>query len=161
MQISSSLRHAPSQRPQRLSISLCSSIAQHSMVLPSFPHCSSPPPSLLILPLSALLTFYVDIMGALSKSLAGQASLFTSRDHHNLVRARNLRRMSFAIWSGSVDQYATTLPTIQEKLVEALKTAHASVLRIPPSLPVTLPLTSLLLSLSCNLLVPRFDMCPT
>lgn len=78
-----------------------------------------------------MLILRTDIMKALSKSLAGQASMmFSSRDHENLQRARHLRRMSFSIWSGTVDQYSSTLPTIQEKLVESLKIPHAPVLRI-------------------------------
>lgn len=72
-----------------------------------------------------------DILKALSKSLAGQASMmFASRDQENLQRARHLRRLSFVIWSGAQDQYTSSLPTIQEKLVEALKISHAAVLRI-------------------------------
>lgn len=67
----------------------------------------------------------------LSKSLAGQASMmFVGRDQENLLRARHLRRLSFIIWSGGEDQYISTLPTIQEKLVEALKISNAPVLRI-------------------------------
>lgn len=32
-----------------------------------------------------------------------------------------LRRLTFVIWSGTVDQYLPQLPNIQEKLVELLK----------------------------------------
>lgn len=56
--------------------------------------------------------------------------MFASRDQENLQRARHLRRLSFAIWSGATDQYTSTLPTIQEKLVDALKINNAPVLRI-------------------------------
>jgi hypothetical protein len=71
------------------------------------------------------------MMKALGKSLAGQATMmFVGRDHENLLRARHMRRLSFVIWSGALDQYISTLPTFQEKLVEALKISNATVLRI-------------------------------
>ncbi len=57
--------------------------------------------------------------------------MFVGRDHENLVRARHLRRLSFCVWSGNLDQYLSILPSIQEKLVEALKINNAPVLRIP------------------------------
>ncbi|KAJ3234832.1 hypothetical protein HDU81_001102 [Chytriomyces hyalinus] len=54
-------------------------------------------------------------------SVASSSSLFASREQELLLRISSLRRISFLIWSGSVDQFLPQLPQIQEKLVEVLK----------------------------------------
>ncbi|KAG0295715.1 hypothetical protein BGZ98_001266 [Dissophora globulifera] len=61
----------------------------------------------------------VELLGRISTSSATPA-LFTGRDQA-LNRALMLRRLSFVIWCGSVDQYLPQLPNVQEKLVELLK----------------------------------------
>ncbi|KAG0088885.1 hypothetical protein BGZ92_005611, partial [Podila epicladia] len=60
-----------------------------------------------------------ELLGRISTSPT--SALFTSRDQESLNRALMLRRLSFVIWSGTVDQYLPQLPNIQEKLVELLK----------------------------------------
>ena len=41
------------------------------------------------------------------------------------MRARNIKRIAFAIFSGEMDKYSGYVTGIQEKLLEALKLAHA------------------------------------
>ncbi|KAG0365844.1 hypothetical protein BGZ54_006153 [Gamsiella multidivaricata] len=60
-----------------------------------------------------------ELLGRISPSPT--SALFTSRDQESLNRALMLRRLSFVIWCGSVDQYLPQLPNVQEKLVELLK----------------------------------------
>ncbi|KAF8965668.1 hypothetical protein BGZ46_000564 [Entomortierella lignicola] len=61
----------------------------------------------------------VELLGRISTSPT--SALFTSRDQESLNRALMLRRLTFVIWCGSVDQYLPHLPNVQEKLVELLK----------------------------------------
>ncbi|KAG9326517.1 hypothetical protein KVV02_007666 [Mortierella alpina] len=61
----------------------------------------------------------VELLGRISTSPT--SALFTSRDQESLNRALMLRRLTFIIWCGTVDQYLPQLPNIQEKLVELLK----------------------------------------
>ncbi|KAF9975535.1 hypothetical protein BGZ73_000795 [Actinomortierella ambigua] len=61
----------------------------------------------------------VELLGRISTSPS--STLFTSRDQESLNRALMLRRLSFVIWCGTLDQYLPQLPLIQEKLVELLK----------------------------------------
>ncbi|KAF9430127.1 hypothetical protein BGZ94_008233 [Podila epigama] len=60
-----------------------------------------------------------ELLGRISTSPT--SALFTSRDQESLNRALMLRRLTFVIWSGTMDQYLPQLPNIQEKLVELLK----------------------------------------
>ncbi|KAI1316511.1 hypothetical protein EDD11_009924 [Mortierella claussenii] len=60
-----------------------------------------------------------ELLGRISTSPS--SALFTSRDQESLNRALMLRRLTFVIWCGSMDQYLPQLPNIQEKLVELLK----------------------------------------
>ena len=63
----------------------------------------------------------------LSKSLlTHQASMmFVSKEQEDRMRARNIKRLSFVLYSGEVDKYNTQLSWIQEKLVDALKLSDA------------------------------------
>ncbi|KAJ3070565.1 hypothetical protein HDU98_006459 [Podochytrium sp. JEL0797] len=54
-------------------------------------------------------------------SAANSSSIFVSRDQELQMRVYSVRRLSFLIWCGTVDQYLPQLPLIQEKLVEILK----------------------------------------
>eukprot|EP00339_Tiarina_fusa_P002250 CAMPEP_0117019298 /NCGR_PEP_ID=MMETSP0472-20121206/14831_1 /TAXON_ID=693140 ORGANISM="Tiarina fusus, Strain LIS" /NCGR_SAMPLE_ID=MMETSP0472 /ASSEMBLY_ACC=CAM_ASM_000603 /LENGTH=295 /DNA_ID=CAMNT_0004724233 /DNA_START=979 /DNA_END=1866 /DNA_ORIENTATION=+ len=51
--------------------------------------------------------------------------VFVSKEQENLLRARNIKRMAFVLLAGEFDQYATSLPLIQEQLFDSLKLAHA------------------------------------
>jgi hypothetical protein len=46
-----------------------------------------------------------------------------------LVRSLNLRRLSYVILSGTSNKYLTQLPSIQEKLVDVLKSSAAPVVQ--------------------------------
>jgi len=73
----------------------------------------------LIIVFPRVLMFYGYFIGRISTSPT--SALFTSRDQESLNRALMLRRLSFVIWCGTVDQYLPQLPNVQEKLVELLK----------------------------------------
>ncbi|KAG9286705.1 hypothetical protein G9A89_012255 [Geosiphon pyriformis] len=62
---------------------------------------------------------FAEILGRISTSPAN--TLFTSKDQESYNRALNLRRLSFIIYCGKMDQYLSQLPIVQEKLVELLK----------------------------------------
>jgi hypothetical protein len=51
--------------------------------------------------------------------------MFVSKEQENLMRARNIKRLSFVLYSGEIDLYQSHLSWIQEKLVEALKLPDA------------------------------------
>ncbi|KAJ2716111.1 hypothetical protein H4R19_000830 [Coemansia spiralis] len=74
--------------------------------------------------LRALLTSdkdkFADLLAKVSSSSTGPA-LFANREHEAHMRAIALRRLSFVIWAGTVNRYLPSLPHIQEKLVEILK----------------------------------------
>ncbi|ORY00279.1 hypothetical protein K493DRAFT_392010 [Basidiobolus meristosporus CBS 931.73] len=57
----------------------------------------------------------------LGKITASPSALFSSKEQEMLNRVQMLRRLSFIIFSGTHDQYLSILPTIQEKLVELVK----------------------------------------
>ena len=48
--------------------------------------------------------------------------VFISREQDILNRARQLKRISFVVFSGTTDQYMTAIGAMQEKIVEAFKT---------------------------------------
>ena len=54
-------------------------------------------------------------------SSVGSTSLFLSKDYEFYMRLCSLRRLSFVLWSGPVDEFLPQLPSIQEKLVKILK----------------------------------------
>ncbi|KAI8088322.1 Dopey, N-terminal-domain-containing protein [Thamnidium elegans] len=51
-------------------------------------------------------------------------TFFSNKDQESLNRSLNLRRLSFVLFAGTVDQYVPQLPVIQEKIVELLKLDH-------------------------------------
>ncbi|KAJ2874088.1 hypothetical protein GGH93_002679 [Coemansia aciculifera] len=64
----------------------------------------------------------------LAKVATSGPALFANREHEAQMRAISLRRLSFIVWAGAVNQYLASLPQIQEKLVDILKnTPHPSV----------------------------------
>ncbi|CAG8458839.1 9044_t:CDS:10 [Racocetra persica] len=48
-------------------------------------------------------------------------ALFVNKEQESLNRALNLRRLSFIIYCGKMDQYLSQIPNIHEKLVELFK----------------------------------------
>ncbi|WFC98039.1 hypothetical protein MYAM1_000760 [Malassezia yamatoensis] len=61
----------------------------------------------------------VDIIGRISNTPTN--NLFTSRETDLMYRAVSIRRLTFAIYSGSRDQFLAQLPLIQEKVVDILR----------------------------------------
>ena len=52
---------------------------------------------------------------------ASSANIFTSRDYENQMRAMNIRRLSYILFSAEKNHYLIQLPGIQEKLVDLFK----------------------------------------
>ncbi|KAJ2697412.1 hypothetical protein FB645_005930 [Coemansia sp. IMI 203386] len=63
---------------------------------------------------------FAEVLGKISSASSGPA-LFANREHEAQMRAISLRRLSFVIWAGNTNQYLTSLPQIQERLVDILK----------------------------------------
>jgi len=59
-----------------------------------------------------------------------QSPLFISREQDLANKARQVKRISFVIYAGQIDQYISFLPALQEKVVEALKIPNASPIHI-------------------------------
>ncbi|KAH8835109.1 Dopey, N-terminal-domain-containing protein [Flagelloscypha sp. PMI_526] len=57
---------------------------------------------------------------------APSANIFSNREYEMLQRSINLRRMSFVILTGDKNHFLTSLPTIQEKLVDTLRNVNAA-----------------------------------
>ena len=51
--------------------------------------------------------------------------MFVGKDQENLLRARNIKRIAFVLYTGELDQWSNYLTTIQENLVDALKLSNA------------------------------------
>ncbi|KAJ2558721.1 hypothetical protein EV175_000661 [Coemansia sp. RSA 1933] len=70
---------------------------------------------------------FAEVLGKISSSSSGPA-LFANREYEAMVRAIAIRRLSFVIWAGTTNQYLSSLPSIQERLVDILKnTPHPAV----------------------------------
>eukprot|EP01117_Protostelium_nocturnum_P017404 TRINITY_DN7085_c1_g4_i1.p1 TRINITY_DN7085_c1_g4~~TRINITY_DN7085_c1_g4_i1.p1 ORF type:complete len:1777 (-),score=358.26 TRINITY_DN7085_c1_g4_i1:8-5338(-) len=50
-----------------------------------------------------------------------QTTLFVNREIDIMNKSRNMKRLAFTIYSGDQDQYLAFIPSIQERLIEALK----------------------------------------
>jgi len=66
---------------------------------------------------------FADFLGKVTS--APSTNIFTSRETENQLRSMNLRRTSYILLCGEKNQFLTSLPTIQEKLVDTLKNASA------------------------------------
>jgi hypothetical protein len=60
---------------------------------------------------------------------APSTNIFTNRETENQLRSMNLRRMSYILLCGEKNQFLTSLPSIQEKLVDVLKNTSAPVVQ--------------------------------
>ncbi|KAL0951843.1 hypothetical protein HGRIS_008504 [Hohenbuehelia grisea] len=56
---------------------------------------------------------------------APSANIFTNREYEMLLQSLSIRRLSFVLYSGEKNHFLTSLPTIQEKLVDILRTGSA------------------------------------
>ncbi|KAJ2007301.1 hypothetical protein GGI04_001560 [Coemansia thaxteri] len=63
---------------------------------------------------------FAEVLAKVSSASSGPA-LFANREYEAQLRAISLRRLSFVIWAGAVNQYLASLPQVQEKLVDILK----------------------------------------
>ncbi|CAO3630393.1 unnamed protein product [Cunninghamella blakesleeana] len=72
---------------------------------------------------------FTELMGKITTSPSNSA-FFTNKDQETLQRALHLRRVSFVIFAGSMNQYVPQLPTIQEKMVELLKLDHNEMIHV-------------------------------
>ncbi|WFD42123.1 hypothetical protein MPSI1_000761 [Malassezia psittaci] len=70
----------------------------------------------------------VDIIGRISNTPTN--NLFTSRETDLMYRAVSIRRLSYAIYSGSRDQFLAQLPLIQEKVVDILRSNAPELVQI-------------------------------
>ncbi|PWN45010.1 hypothetical protein IE81DRAFT_309697 [Ceraceosorus guamensis] len=62
----------------------------------------------------------------LNKAVAPpSANIFANRETETLTRCLNMRRASFVIFSGPKDHFIPLLPSIQEKVVDILRTSNA------------------------------------
>ncbi|SPO39006.1 related to DOP1 - strong similarity to developmental regulatory gene, dopey (dopA) [Pseudozyma flocculosa] len=61
----------------------------------------------------------VELIGRITS--AASANIFTNRELEMLTRAFNLRRLSFVIFSGERDAFLAQLPSIQERVVDLLR----------------------------------------
>lgn len=57
-------------------------------------------------------------------------TFFSNKDQETLNRSLNLRRLSFVLFAGTMDQYVSQLPIIQEKIVELLKLDHGEMVHM-------------------------------
>lgn len=57
-------------------------------------------------------------------------TFFSNKDQETLNRSLNLRRLSFVLFAGTMDQYVAQLPIIQEKIVELLKLDHSEMVHM-------------------------------
>ncbi|KAH8998778.1 Dopey, N-terminal-domain-containing protein [Lactarius hatsudake] len=66
---------------------------------------------------------FPDFLGKVTS--APSTNIFTNRETENQLRSMNMRRTSYVLLCGEKNQFLTSLPTIQEKLVDTLKNASA------------------------------------
>jgi len=83
-------------------------------------------------------------------------TMFSSREQDAAQRARLLKRLSFAIFSGGQDAYAPHVPVIFEKLVESLKMGTRNIL-----LQVFLTLRVMIVRISAEHLTPLWPLVVT
>ncbi|KAH9982294.1 Dopey, N-terminal-domain-containing protein [Lactifluus volemus] len=70
---------------------------------------------------------FADFLGKVTS--APSTNIFTNRETENQLRSMNMRRMSYILLCGEKNQFLTSLPTIQEKLVDTLKSSSAAVVQ--------------------------------
>jgi len=70
---------------------------------------------------------FVDFLGKVTSTPS--TNIFTSRETENQLRSMNMRRISYILLCGEKNQFLTSLPTIQEKLVDTLKNTSAPIVQ--------------------------------
>ncbi|ETW86774.1 hypothetical protein HETIRDRAFT_30556 [Heterobasidion irregulare TC 32-1] len=72
-------------------------------------------------------TAFSELLGKVTT--APSTNIFTNREYENLLRSLNLRRLSYALYCGEKNQFLTSLPTVQEKLVDVLRNVPAPIVQ--------------------------------
>ncbi|KAI8985936.1 Dopey, N-terminal-domain-containing protein [Pilobolus umbonatus] len=67
-----------------------------------------------------------ELLGRITTSPS--STFFSNKELETLNRSLSLRRLSFVILSGAMDQYVPQLPVIQEKIVDLLKLDHGEMI---------------------------------
>jgi hypothetical protein len=57
-------------------------------------------------------------------------TFFSNKEQEMLNRSLNIRRLSFVLFAGTIDQYVPQLPIIQERIVELLKLEHGEMIHM-------------------------------
>jgi hypothetical protein len=70
-------------------------------------------------------TVFSDLLSKIAS--APSSNIFTNREYEMLVRSLNLRRLSLVVLAGGPNKFLTQLPSIQEKLVDVLKSSAAPI----------------------------------
>ena len=64
---------------------------------------------------------WTEFLKQMTKSLAAQGMFAASRAEETRLRSLNVKRLAFIVFCHDPDHFVEQLPTIQEKLVEAMK----------------------------------------
>ncbi|KAI0050603.1 hypothetical protein FA95DRAFT_1536117 [Auriscalpium vulgare] len=72
-------------------------------------------------------TAFPEFLGKITT--APSTNIFANREYENLLRSLNLRRLSYLLLCGEKNQFLTSLPTIQEKLVDVLRNLSAPIVQ--------------------------------
>lgn len=67
---------------------------------------------------------FTELLGRITA--ASSANIFASREQEMITRCLNLRRLSLVIYAGEIDHYLTHLPSVQERLVDILRSASVT-----------------------------------
>ncbi|KAI8082733.1 Dopey, N-terminal-domain-containing protein [Halteromyces radiatus] len=75
---------------------------------------------------------FMELMGKITTSATVNNSAFftTNKDQETWQRALHLRRVSFVIFAGTMDQFVPQLPSLQEKIVDLLKLDHSEMVHV-------------------------------
>ncbi|KIK97672.1 hypothetical protein PAXRUDRAFT_824668 [Paxillus rubicundulus Ve08.2h10] len=60
---------------------------------------------------------------------APSTNIFVNRENEMLLRSLNLRRLSFVLFTGEKNHFLTQLPSVQEKLVDTLRTVSSPIVQ--------------------------------
>lgn len=72
-------------------------------------------------------TVFSDLLSKIAS--APSANIFTNREYEILIKSLNLRRLSLVVLAGGQNKFLTQLPSIQEKLVDVLKSGAAPIVQ--------------------------------
>ena len=104
-------------------------------------------------------TTFRDLVARINMTQSGAINIFANREQEIEQRASLLKKLSFAIFCGEIDQYHNFMPDIQERLVESLRQIQVILLfGIIVILLLLLSLLLLLLFLVCSAHVTRLLM---